>query len=112
MNDMSQPPAVFQVTFNTERIETTMFGTVTVSEIPSRRLAKLYQDHNPEADGQSFGFALLCECVTGEHGERFTNAVLESLPNRALADMKKLTQAAVRLNGTDHAEVEKASPLP
>jgi hypothetical protein len=111
MNDMAHPPATFQVIFETEQIETAMFGTVSVSEIPSRRLTKLYQEHDPEHDGQGFGNALLCECITGEHGERFTFEVLESLPNRALPDMKAMMSAAIRLNGMNREEVEKASPL-
>jgi hypothetical protein len=110
MNDMAHPPAVFVVSFNTDTVHTAMFGTVTVSEIASRRLTALYQEHDPEHDGEGFGYALLCECVTGEHGERFTFDVLESLPNRALPDMKAMMSTAIRLNGMNGEEVAKTSP--
>jgi hypothetical protein len=112
MNDMSQPAPLFQVRFNTETVPTSMFGNVSVSELPSRLLAHLYEEHNPETDSEGFGFALLCETVTGEQGERFTRAILESLPNRGLADMRKMMQAAVRMNGMNVEEVGKDSPHP
>ena len=107
MNNMVQPPVLFQVTLNTEEIDTAMFGKVTVRELPSRRIAQLYADHDPQTRGESFGNALLCECVTGENGERFTVELLESLPNRALPDMRRMIQASVRLNGMNSEEVGK-----
>lgn len=108
MNDMSLPsPPVFALVPITEQVPTKLFGIVTVSELPSRRLAKLYAEHDPEADSKGFGDALLCESVTGENGERFTPAALDALPNRAMPDLKLMMQAAVRVNGMERADVEK-----
>ena len=109
MNDMAHTPEpVFELVPQSEDVPTTLFGTVTVTELPSRRLTALYQAHDPETDSDGFANHLLIESARGEHGERFTVAFIESLPNRALPDLKLLMQAAVRVNGMERSEVEKA----
>jgi hypothetical protein len=109
MTDLSGHPApLFNIPFRSEAIETELFGTVTVHEIPARRLSALYDECPPEAKGEDFGHNLLCETVTGPNGEHFTMELLRDLPNRALKDMAKLLRTAVRINGISRDEVEKA----
>jgi hypothetical protein len=43
MTDLSTPAPVFVIPLVTEQVQTTMFGTVTVSEISSRRLNALLE---------------------------------------------------------------------
>lgn len=110
MNDLSQPAPLFQLVTLTEEVPTKLFGTVTVTELSNRRLGQLYAEHDPEVDSEGFGHALLCESVTGANGERMTPAFIQSLPNRALPDLKVMMQAAVRVNGMDRCDVEKERP--
>ncbi|WP_395066195.1 hypothetical protein [Paraburkholderia silvatlantica] len=107
------PPPVFVIPFRTEDVATDLFGTVTVSELSSRKLEALHalipkdDDASPE-DKSRFAYRLLCEAARGENGERFTLEVLDDLPTRAFTDVAKLVRVAVRLNGMDREAVEKA----
>jgi hypothetical protein len=107
MTDLSTPAPVFVVPLVTEQVQTTMFGIVTISEISSRRLNALLEEHPPERDGRLFAWGLLCEAARGEHGERFTMQLLDDLPNRALADLSLLMKTAVQVNAVNQESVEK-----
>lgn len=112
MNARTPDAPVFQIHFLSEEVPTVMFGTVTVRELPARELQKLYElmpddDTNAE-DSRRFAWQLLCESAHGENGEHFTLDVLENIPNRGMADVSKLINTAVRLNGLSREEVKKA----
>jgi hypothetical protein len=105
---------VFELHFLSEEVPTVMFGTVIVRELPARQLQKLYSfmpdgdDPNDAEDSKRFAWHLLCEAAHGEQGECFTEEVLENIPNRGMADIAILVSTAVRLNGLNRTEVEKA----
>ncbi|WP_429467550.1 hypothetical protein [Paraburkholderia sp. WSM4175] len=114
MNDMQKPAGLplFTLATQTEKLKTEHFGTVTVSELPVPLLTKFFERHGEKKDPVRMGYALICECVTGEHGERFTMASIDALPGRAMRDLTQMIDAAQRVNGFTQDAVEKASPLP
>ncbi|MGF6981427.1 hypothetical protein QFZ99_000903 [Paraburkholderia atlantica] len=113
MNDVRPAsPLLFTLPTQTEKVKTENFGTVLISELPVPLLTKFFEQHADTKDPVRMGYALICECVTGEHGERFTIATIDALPGRAMRDLTKMIDAAQRVNGFTQGAVEKASPLP
>ncbi|MGF6986548.1 hypothetical protein QFZ99_006089 [Paraburkholderia atlantica] len=113
MNDMQKPqPLLFTLPMRSEKLDTEYFGTVTVSELPVPLLKQFFERQGNTKDPLRVGYALICECVTGAHGERFTPASIDTLPGRVMRDLTSMIDVAQRVNGLARDEVEKASPLP
>jgi hypothetical protein len=115
MNDMQKLPGglpLFTLATQTEKLKTEHFGTVTIAELPLPAVTRFFERQGNTKDPVRVGYALLCECVTGEHGERFTLATIDALPGRVMRDLTRMIDVAQRVNGFARDEVEKASPLP
>ncbi|WP_250518555.1 hypothetical protein [Caballeronia sp. ATUFL_M1_KS5A] len=112
MNDMStppvsaEPPRFFTIEHREEVIETECFGPVMVREISAKQIQAIHADYAENKDEQKFGYLLLCATAIGPHGERFQMALFDDLPVRAFDDVRRLVEAAVRINGKA-SEVEK-----
>lgn len=114
MNDMRKPVAaplpapLFVIEPRSEKVVTENFGTVTVSELSIPLIGKLMERYGGGKDDTRFGYSLVAESVTGPNGERFTMAIIESLPARAMRDFAAMAKASMRVNGLSREAVEKA----
>lgn len=108
MNDINKKamPA-FNIEPLEETISTRCFGKVTIHDIGAQRMEALFAAHAKDEDNMPLLRAILCEAGEGEHGERFTYALLDALPARAFQDSRELMVAAGRVNGLGKQDVEK-----
>lgn len=115
MNDMRKPvaapipsPSLFTIAARSEAVVTENFGTVTANELSIPVIGKLMERYGGGRDDTRFGYSLVCESITGPNGERFTMALIESLPARAMRDFAAMAKASMRVNGLARDAVEKA----
>ena len=110
MNDIQKPVAAPLFTIPApkfEKLPTQNFGTVTVSAPSPAFIEKLVGAADKTKDPDIYYRQLVAECVTGEHGERFTPALLASLPGNCYVDWLQLRAAAIRVCGLSQEDNEK-----
>ncbi|MEX3819586.1 hypothetical protein AB3X93_14705, partial [Paraburkholderia sp. BR14262] len=90
----------------TEQLPTRNFGTITMTS-PSPAVIENIMGSlgKPDADEGASYRELVAACATGEHGERFTAALLAELPGQCLMDWIKLRTAALRICGVSEESV-------
>lgn len=108
MTDLSQPAPQFDLTFQSEQVQTKYLGVVTIHDIGTEGVERIVLDAGGDTDTRLMQHRLLCASAVGPNGERFTMEQMAHWPARAFADRVKLIRAAARINGMAGDEVEKA----
>jgi hypothetical protein len=108
MTDLSQPAPQFDLTFQSEQVETKYLGVVTINDIGTEGIEAIVLEAGGNSDTRVMQHRLLCASAVGPNGERFTMEQMAHWPARAFADRVKLIKAAARINGMAGDEVEKA----
>lgn len=108
MTDLSQPAPQFDLTFQSEQVQTKYLGVVTIHDIGTEGVERIVLDAGGDTDTRLMQHRLLCASAVGPNGERFTMEQMTHWPARAFADRVKLLRGAARINGMAGDEVEKA----
>jgi len=107
MTDLSQPVPRFDLTFQSEQVQTKYLGLVTINDIGTDGIEAVVLETKGDTDTRLLQQRLLCASAVGPNGERFTMEQMANWPARAFADRVKLMKAAARINGMAGDEVEK-----
>ncbi|AUT62882.1 hypothetical protein [Paraburkholderia terrae] len=106
MNDMAKPPVLFEIPKPlAEKVNTRNFGMVTMTAPAPSTIERIVGGADRAKDTDVPYRALVAECATGEHGERFTPALLAKLPGQCYVDWLDLRAAAIRVCGLSRDNV-------
>lgn len=100
-------PILFQIPKpRVEEIKTRNFGTVTMTAASPAVIERVIGAASKSAKDTDGPYrSLVAECAVGEHGERFTVALLQRLPGQCYLDWMDLRGAAIRVCGLSRESV-------